>query len=228
MGADSQAGSPGAFIHRTLAAFGELSQSEYQPQGLVVTGSGLNGSIFDADISRVLELPVKRLNLSERLNIPFDTEDNKPWDPALMDDALALALMEVEGIRGLNFHKGGFAAKKFFVKHKKYLIKTGVLAASVLALLIFNVIAESYSLNRQIDRLNRRITGIFQETFPEVNRIVDPFQQMQIKIQEVKKNAVIQTATTPQILNIDIINNISKSISESICGGHYPPGYFAG
>jgi len=86
----------------------------------------------------------------------------------------------------------------------------------VLALLLFNVIAESYTLNRRIDRFNRQITGIFQETFPEVKRIVDPFQQMQIKVQEVKKNAVFETATTSPIINIDILNNISKSISESI------------
>lgn len=213
---DTKAGSLGAFVHRTLSAFGELSQSEYQPPDMVVTGSGLNGANFDADISRFLDLPVKRLNFADNLSISIDGEHNKPWDPALMDNALALALMEIEGTRGLNFHKGGFAAKKFIVKHKKYLIKTGILAASVLALLLFNVIAESYTLNRRIDRFNRQITGIFQETFPEVKRIVDPFQQMQIKVQEVKKNAVFETATTSQIINIDILNNISKSISESI------------
>ncbi len=213
---DTRAGSLGAFVHSTLSAFGELSQSEYQPSDMVVTGSGLNGANFDADVSRFLELPVKRLNFADRLSIPIDGEDNKSWDPALMDNALALALMEIEGIKGPNFHKGRFAAKKFIVKHKKYLIKTGILAASVLALLFFNIIGESYTLNRQIYRFNRQITGIFQETFPEVKRIVDPFQQMQIKVQEVKKSAVLQTATTSPILSIDILNNISKSISESI------------
>jgi general secretion pathway protein L len=213
---DTRAGSLGAFVHSTLSAFGELSQAEYQPPDMVVTGSGLNGANFDANVSRFLELPVKRLNFADRLSIPIDGKDNKPWDPALMDNALALALMEIEGIKGLNFHKGRFAAKKFIVKHKKYLIKTGILAASVLALLFFNIIGESYTLNRQIDRFNRQITGIFKETFPEVKRIVDPFQQMQIKVQEVKKSAVLQTATTSQILSIDILNNISKSISESI------------
>ena len=213
---DTRIGSIGAFVNRTLAAFDELSVTEYQPPDMVITGSGLNGANFDTGISSVLELPVNRLNFADRLKVTIDGENNKPWDPALMDNALALALMEVEGIRGLNFHKGGFAAKKFFIKHKKYLVKTGIIAASVLALLIFNVIAESYTLNRKIDRLNRQITGIFQKTFPTVKRIVDPFQQMQVKVQEVKKNAVIQTATTPQILSIDILNDISKSISESI------------
>jgi len=213
---DSKAGSLGAFVHRTLSSFGELSQSEYQPPVMVVTGSGLNGANFDADISRFLDLPVKRLNFADHLNIPIDGEHNKPWDSALMDNALALALMEIEGIRGLNFHKGGFAAKKFIVKYKKYLIKTGILAAAVLTLLFFNVIAESYTLNRRIERFNQQITAIFKETFPEIKRIEDPFRQMQIKVREVKKNPAFQNATTSQIISIDILNNISKSISESV------------
>ena len=213
---DTRIGSLGAFIQRTVAAFGELSRLEYDPLDLVVTGSGLNGANFDAGISGVLQLPVKRLNLAERLAIPFDSRDDQPWDPALMNNALALALTEIDGIRGLNFHKGGFAAKKFLVKHKKYLFKTGILAASVLALLIFNVIAESYTLKRQINRLDSQIIGVFRETFPEVRRIVDPYREMQVKVQEVKKNTAVQTAMTPQILAIDILNYISKSISESI------------
>ncbi len=214
--AESGAGSLGAFVHRTLSAFSELSQLEYQPPDMVVTGSGLNGANFDSDVARFLDLPVKRLNFAESLSIPIDSEDNKPWDPALMDNALALALMEIEGIKGLNFHKGRFAAKKFIAKHKKYLIKTGILAAAVLALLFFNYFADSYTLNRQIDRFDRQITGIFKKTFPKIKRIEDPFKQMQIEVQEVKKKGAFQTATTSQILSIDILDNISKSISESI------------
>ena len=125
---DARAGSLGAFVLRTLSAFGELSQSEYQPPDMVVTGSGLNGANFDADVSRFLDLPVKRLNFADHLNIPIEGEHNKSWDPALMDNALALALMEIEGIKSLNFHKGRFAAKKIFAKYKKYIVKTGILA----------------------------------------------------------------------------------------------------
>ncbi len=213
---DTRAGSLGAFVHRTLSAFGEISQAEYQPPDMVVTGSGLNGANFDTDVSRSLDLPVRRLNFADRLGIPIDDEPNKPWDPALMDNALALAFMEIGGIKGLNFHKGRFAAKQFIVKHKKHLIKTGILAAAVLTLLIFNLISDSYTLNRQIERYNRQITGIFQQTFPDIKRIVDPFQQMQIKVQEIQKSTEFQTATTSQILSIDILNNISKSISDTI------------
>jgi len=213
---DTRAGSLGAFVHRTISAFGELSQAEFEPPDMMITGSGLNGADFDADVSRFLDLPVKRLNFADHLSIPIEDEHSKPWDPTLMDNALALAQMEIGGIKGLNFHTGRFAAKKFIAKYKSYLVKTGILAVAVLSLLIFNVIADSYTLNRQIDRFNRQITGIFQGTFPEVKRIEDPFLQMQIKVQEVKKNAVFQKTTTSKVLSIDILNNISKSISETI------------
>ena len=39
---------------------------------------------------------------------------------------------------------------------------------------------------------------------------------MQIKVQEVQKSAVFQTATPSQVLSIDILNHISKSIADTI------------
>jgi len=212
---DTRAALLGAFVRRTLAAYDELSQSEFQPLDVVVTGTGLNGTNFAGDVTEVLDLPVKRSNFAALLNIPIDSKDIKPWDPALMDSAFSLTLMETEGLRGFNFHEGQFAAIKFFVKHKNILIKTGILAAAVLILFLFNIITESYTLNRQMDRFNRQMTDIFQETFPDVKRIVDPFQQMQVKVREAKKNAVVQT-TTPHIRSVDILNRISTSIPESI------------
>jgi general secretion pathway protein L len=213
---DNRAGILGAFVRRTLAAYDEFCQTEFQPLDMVVTGAGLNGATFESDISGVLDFPVKRLNFADRLHIPISSENLKPWNPALMDNALALTLMEIEGIRGLNFHKGQFAAKKFLLKNKKNVIRSGILAAAVMVLFFFTAISEYYTLNRQLGRVDRQITAVFQETFPEVKRIVDPYQQMQVKLQEVKKNAVIQTATAPHIRSIDILDSISKSIPENI------------
>lgn len=213
---DKRAGLLGAFVQRTLAAYDELCQTEFQPQNVLVTGSGLNGANLDNDVSGVLDIPVNRLNFADHLNIPIDNENIKPWNPAVMDNALALSLMAIEGFKGLNFHKGQFAAKKFLVKHKNNLLKTGILAAAVLAIFFFGVITESYTLNRRLDRINQQITDVFQGTFPEVKRIVDPYQQMQVKVQQAKKNAVIQEASAPHIRSVDILNSISKSIPDSI------------
>jgi len=213
--ADTRAESVSAFVRRTLTAYSELYQPDFRPLDIVMTGSGLNGSKFDSDVARDLNLPAARLNISGSLNIPIDDEDVNPWEPGLMDGALSLALMEIEGIGGLNFHKGQFAAKKIFVKHKKNWIKTGILAAAVIVLLLFNLITESYTLNKQLAQYDQQIRSIFQATFPQ-EKIVDPFQQMQINVQEAKKDAALQSAVGPQIRSIDILNEISKRIPETI------------
>ena len=94
--------------------------------------------------------------------------------------------------------------------------RTGILAAAVLVLIIFNLISSSYTQNRQLERIDRQLVDIFRSTFPQENRIEDPFRQMQIKVQEVKKNTIIEGATTPHIRSIDILNSVSASIPESI------------
>lgn len=205
-----------AVIRHTLAACDELSLSAFQPLDIMVTGGGLDGLNIESDISKVLDLPVKWLNLVDRLNLPIDSESSTPWNSAVMDNALALALTEIEGIVGLNFHKGQFAAKKFLLKYKSHLTKTGILAAAVLALLFFNVITKSYTLNQKVKRIDNQLTDIFKATFPEVKRIQDPFKQMQVNVQEAKKSALFQTETGSQIRCIDILNSISKSIPKSI------------
>ena len=73
-----------------------------------------------------------------------------------------------------------------------------------------------HALDQQLDRVDNQLTSVFHETFPEVTRIVDPYREMQVKLQEVKKNAVIETVTAPHIRSIDIIDSISKSIPENI------------
>jgi general secretion pathway protein L len=214
--AENRAAMLGAFVQRTLAAYDELCQTEFQPPDILVTGSGLNGAGLDSEVSKVLDIPVNRLNFADHLNIQIDSENTKPWNPALMDNALALALMAIEGIKGLNFHKGQFAAKKLFVKHKKNWIKTGILATAVLALIFSSAIMENYTLNRKLDLIDQQITDVFKATFPQVKRIVDPHREMQVNLQEAKKSAATRSTAGPHIRSIDILNRISQSIPDSI------------
>jgi Tfp pilus assembly PilM family ATPase len=214
--AENRAEMLGAFVQRTLAAYDELCQTEFQPLDILVTGSGLNGAGLDSEVSKVLDIPVNRLNFADHLNIQIDSENTKPWNPALMDNALALALMAIEGIKGLNFHKGQFAAKKLFVKHKKNWIKTGILATAVLALIFSSAIMENYTLNRKLDLIDQQITDVFKATFPQVKRIVDPHREMQVNLQEAKKSAATRSTAGPHIRSIDILNRISQSIPDSI------------
>jgi len=205
-----------AQIQQTLAALQESSVLNFEPLEGVVSGIGLDETNMAAEISAALDIPVKTISVADRLDIPVERNTERSWIPAQMDNALALALMEVEGFDGLNFHKGQFAAQKFLSKHKRPLIKTGILAAAVLVLMFFNVLMETYTVNKQVRRINRQMTQIFKATFPEVKTIRYPYQEMQAKMLETKKNTVFQAETGPHIRSIDILNNISEKIPESI------------
>ena len=201
-------------IHRTLAAFQEFDHSDFQPSEVMVTGNGLDGFDLKGEVARTLKLPVNLSNFADRLAIPIETSDDHIWNPARMDNALALAMMETEGLNGLNFYKGQFAAKKFFVKNRSNLVRTGILAAAVLALLFFNVIIESYTLRKQVAQLDQQISGILKATFPEIKAKGDPYQLMQVTIKEAKENNLFEVASTSNIRAIDILNQVSQSISK--------------
>lgn len=213
---DARARSICAHVRRTIEAYDELSPTEFQPLDLALTGCGLNGLNIEDDIASKLDLSVKHLNFADQQTISMGIDISDSWDPTRFDSSLCLALMDIEGLGYLNFHKSQFAAKKFLVKYKRPLIKTGILAAAVLVLLLFSVIAEYYTLNRQLDRVDNQIAAVFTSTFPEVKQIRDPFQQMQAKVQEAKKNAGFQSEDRAHIRSIDILNRISTRIPASI------------
>ncbi len=205
-----------AQIQQTLAAFQESSALNFEPIEAVLNGIADVDGEMTAAIAKVLEIPVKVASVAERLNIPLETDTESQWIPARMDNALALALMEVEGYEALNFHKGQFAAQKFIAKHKNALIKTGILAAAVLVLMFFNLMMKTHTLNKRIDAINNQMTQIFKETFPEVQTVRYPFQEMQAKMRETKGNAALQAEAGPHVRSIDIINNISEKIPANI------------
>jgi general secretion pathway protein L len=205
-----------AQTQQTLAAFLESSELNFEPIEVAASGIGLDETNIIPELSRALDIPVKTASIADRLNIPMKSNAERPWIPAQMDNALALALMEVEGYEGLNFHKGQFAAQKFLSKHKQPLIKTGILAAAVLVLFFFNLIMEAYTLNKHLHRINSQMTQVFKATFPEVKTIRYPYQEMQAKIRETKKTAAFEDEAGPHIRSIDLLNSISEKIPDNI------------
>ena len=205
-----------AQIQQTLAAFLESSQMNFEPIEVAASGIGLDEADIIPQLSKALDIPVKAASVTDRQNIPVDHKAENPWIPARMDNALALALMEVEGYEGLNFHKGQFAAQKFLSKHKRPLIKTGILAAAVLVLFFFNLVMEAYTLNKHIRRIDTQMVQVFKSTFPSAKTIRYPYQEMQARIRDAKKSAAFDSEAGPHIRSIDILNSISEQIPENI------------
>lgn len=204
-------------IEQTIVAFQDIFSFEFLLNSLFITGYGLNDhDDTEQHMARILGLPVERINLGQQTELTRTVPPLAGWDPSRLDNALALALAGIEGINGLNFRRGPFAPKKNWEAYKKSLIKSGILAGTVLILASLNLALDSYTMRKQIERLNRQINGIFTTTFPDVKRIVDPLQQMRVKIDELRQKTLFPGERQKQILTIDILYALSKSIPKDM------------
>ncbi len=201
-------------VQWTLSTLEELYGADFQPNSVFITGCGLDDPDFEQDITKIMGIPVKQTNLIRDTDVIKRQAPIDSWNPQQMDNAFSLALIEIEGIEGLNFRTGPFATKKFWAEHKKSLIKAGALTGLVLLLAFLNVILNSYFMEKKLNSLNKQITQTFSSTFPNVKKVVDPFQQMKIKIREAREQALLPKETVNHIRTIDIINDISRFISK--------------
>ena len=206
----------GINIQRTTAAFSELFNTDFIPEEIRVTGAGIIELNFEKELSDLLEIPVNQIELFREIDTGIENYAASSFNSAKLDNALALALNEDKGIDRLNFYKSRFAVNEFLTRHKSNLVKTGILAGVVLALALLNFILNFYFINNKINHLNHQITDIFKTTFPEVTKIVDPLQQMKVKIKEAKKSALFPSETTKYIRSIDVLNEISKRIPDKV------------
>ena len=133
-----------------------------------------------------------------------------------MDSALALALIEVAGLRGLNFRKGPFAIAKRWVEHKQNLVRTGILAAVVLLFALVNISLDFYGKQQKLDTLSSQVNQILKQSFPDVK----PGKDIRAQIRKKKDNA-LRASLSPDLSAgnhrmIDVLNEISTRIDKQI------------
>lgn len=201
-------------IQRTFHAFSEILPDCKNPEIVFLTGSGLEKTPVEENIKQTLDIPVEIVDLARIAGFTTKNISEQKWLPHLMDNAFALTLIEIEGIDVLNFRKGPFAIRKHWETYRKEILRTGILSGIVLALIFMNIILDSYLTKQKVDNLDAHITEIFKTTFPEVKKIVDPLQQMQIKLKEARKQLIYPTDGEPRIRRIDILNDISRLITK--------------
>ena len=202
-------------IQQTLFAVEEIFNLDYRPETMIITGDSLDDIRLESQLSQVLGIPVKRSDLVATSGFRMKNGAKKSWNPSEMDNALALAQMELTGTDAFNFSKGFFTEKNFWSEHGRSVIRTAVLAGLLLMLAFFNVLFESYILQKKVAQLDQQIADVFKQTFPEIKKIVDPLHQMRVKIKGVKSTALFPTDTGKKNRTIDLINRISRLIPKT-------------
>jgi len=114
-------------------------------------------------------------------------EIREVWQPAIMNQALALAIHRHARGHGFTFPLQQRESQARLTEYGLVLKKgAAVLAGAVFLLAIDSYLDYRYARVR-LDNLKKEISAVFKSAAPEVTRIVDPVQQFKVKITEAKK-----------------------------------------
>lgn len=151
-------------------------------------------------------------NAGDQPLLKIEPQANLAWNPALMNRALTLATIKRKGTDGINFRSGGFRKKYAFKDIRKNLLTVAIPLALVLLGLIGFSLWEMSDLKSRRDGLQTEIGRIFKETLPEVTRVVNPVQQLQVKIDETRALYSAGPDGTQRLSKIALLAELSRLI----------------
>lgn len=160
-------------------------------------------------------IEVKPSSLQSRPLLKLGDGVASRWHAA-MDRALALALSSGKGEQDFNFRKDGLRKKGSMKDYCRY----GKTAALPLILLVFLIASYCWNdhatLRKQHISLEKEIRKVFSETLPDVTRIVNPVQQLQVRIDEAKQAYMAGGADSAGSGMLALLAEISSRIPASM------------
>lgn len=136
--------------------------------------------------SRLDDVEIKTFQQSTQPFVKIEPDIQSLYQPEQMDRILGHVFKHGKKSGGFNFRKDDFRKKKSLLEYRDLLLKIAVPLCIVIAC-IMAYTAYNYSrLNAEQEILRQQITEVFKETLPEVTRIVNPLQQLQVKNNEIK------------------------------------------
>ncbi len=199
-------------IMQVIASFEALFVRDFDPSKILLSGSQIDTDVLNQEIENSLGMTTTPVDMFKDVNTKLNISSDQPFDFVNMNNALSLAAVEILGIRTINFYGDRSIVKKYWEEYKNDFIKTGLIAAFVFVLTMFNVLFEAHFFQKEVNQLNRQIAFMFQSTFPDVTKIVDPLQQMKVRVGQEREKNMFTGKIEDEILNIDIINEISSRI----------------
>jgi general secretion pathway protein L len=178
------------------------------PSRIILTGGGARTPGIAEGISRVFSVCVERTDLMASGGFEIDGALRSSWDPAILDQALALAARPMGKGSGFNFHQRD-SAPAGYGELRGYLKKGAAALLLILILAGIEIGLDDYGDRLHLARLKKEIIAEFRKTDPEATRIVDPVVQLRGKIAEAKKFAAGMGDATAAATAIDLLKELS-------------------
>ena len=205
-----------ATIRNTVHAFVSQRDTLLLPEKLFFTGTGALYPGTEDLLHRFLDMPVEQIDVSADKKVTIDRRLTRDWSPALMNGALSLVLKSTRKEEGFNFRRDEFGPERRYLGLRKVVPKIVIFLFLILSFLATDMVIDYYSLKKEYRTLNREITAIFRRTLPEVTKVVDPVQQLRVKIGELKRSTASRPATAPDSNILDLLKEISVRIPKSV------------
>jgi Tfp pilus assembly PilM family ATPase len=178
------------------------------PARIYLTGGGSQLDGLAEILIEDMGVPVERTDLAEWEAIEFGESFCSDWDPALMDQALALAARPMGKGNGFNFRQRAFEAGAGYGELRALLRKGAIAALVILALAAVEIGLDDYGARLRLEALKKEIATEFRKIDPETTRIVDPLAQLRGRIGEARKRSAGVGDAVPATV-LDLLKEIS-------------------
>jgi type II secretion system protein L len=193
-------------IAHTLEAVAQVLPAHAEFRTLYLTPPAAR--IYAAErLSAAFDCPVVPFDVAQSIRTPLAGVATQELDQG----ALALGLYESLAEKGLNLFRATFPLKRFLQQNRKRFIQTGVLAAVLTILFMTDVYLDIRHYEKRADFLQNEAAAVLKRTFPETRNIVNPLQQMIVKLREARADE-LGSANGPRVTQVDLLNTISRAL----------------
>ncbi len=202
-------------VKNTLEFLRLKGEIEEAPAEIFLTGGGALYRPLTGEMEAFFSLPVEPVDSSAAEDISIKEGVAEGLNSMLMNQAIALATGEVKKGAGFNFARGRFRPKRVYEKFRKDFRWVAALVLIILCVLGVDLYMDYHYDRTRLNRVNQEIAAVFKKTCPEVTKIVDPVQQLKVKIAGERRSSAGLNGNGFGIKTLDILKDISRLIPES-------------
>lgn len=202
-------------IRQTIAAWNDLTRENQEPLTIYACGPGLQDAGHTDRLNHALEMEVQSIDMAQWLP---RTELNAEvqWRPELMNEALALAILEAEQKPCPNFHRTSSPLRNYWSTYRPFVMVPAILLAVIFFIAASGVLIENYTLGKRVDALNDKLNQMFLSAFPGTRLSAPPLDLMKSKLKELRKAGTGSEKSVVHTRSIDVLLQLSQFIPDKI------------
>ncbi|MFV0438378.1 MAG: GspL/Epsl periplasmic domain-containing protein [Desulfopila sp.] len=203
------------FVEQTLISIGGSSLLEEDVPCYVNGVVGMYPAVFEI-LDKGLALDLRACNIAGQPLLRIEPGAGLPWNPAYMNRALALALWNRRCRPIFNFRKGEFK-KQPSLKYLGRMAKSAAISLLGVAVVVVAFCWWEYSdLAKRRDALQSQILAVFHAALPEVTRVVNPVQQLQVQINQAQGLSLQSGRDRHNRTKLDLLAELSTRITGNL------------